>query len=75
MIRWHLTFLRQTGIEPVPEHADFFSILSQLSAMKLVTSEGSRADVLQKVRPVLTDAELEPVLREDPKLKLHVGRC
>ncbi|KAI5477041.1 origin recognition complex subunit 1 [Pseudohyphozyma bogoriensis] len=74
VMTWHLDFLRQTAIEPVPSHSDLFTIVSDLHGLRLLATESQRSDYFQRVRSLVENSDLFTVLRQDPALKLHVPR-
>ena len=74
VISWHLDFLRQTAINPVPSHDELFTSLSTLHSLKLVATESQRIDYFQKVRSLVEDSDLFAALSTEPVLARHVPR-
>ena len=74
VVAWHLDFLRQTAIDPIPSHDELFTTLSTLHSLKLIATESQRLDYFQKVRSLVEDSDLFLALKEEPLLKKHVPR-
>lgn len=71
---WHLDFLRQTGLTPVPSHEDLFTFLADLHGLRLVATESQRGDYFQRCRGLVEEGDLFGWLREDPVLKNHIPK-
>ena len=71
---WHLDFLRQTGLSPVPSHDDLFTFLADLHGLRLVATESQRGDYFQRCRGLVEEGDLFGWLREDPVLKTHIPK-
>ena len=67
VIRWHLDFCKQTALNPLPSHAQLFSILQSLADMKLISTEGAKLDYFQRVQANVRDDELDLVLRKEAR--------
>ncbi|SCV74696.1 BQ2448_7725 [Microbotryum intermedium] len=74
VIKWHLDFLRQTCITPVPSQSEVFAVVAELHALRLLVTESQRGDYFQRVRTLVSNNDLFEVLKEDDKLKNHVPR-
>jgi len=74
VLTWHLDFLRQTTIEPVPSHPELFAVAVELHGLRLVATESQRLDYFQRVRSMVGDSDLFEALRQEPALKLHIPR-
>ncbi|SGY83361.1 BQ5605_C009g05632 [Microbotryum silenes-dioicae] len=74
VIKWHLDFLRQTAITPVPSQSELFTIVAELHALRLLVTDSQRGDYFQRVRTLVSNNDLFEVLKEDDRLKNHVPR-
>lgn len=74
VMKWHLDFLRQTAITPIPTQSDLFAIVAQLHSLRLLGTESQRDDYYQRVRSLVDDTDLFAVLKEEKRLSHHVPR-
>ncbi|KAK4700787.1 origin recognition complex subunit 1, partial [Phenoliferia sp. Uapishka_3] len=75
VFKWHLDFLKQTCIEPVPSHEDLFSIVAELHSLRLVVTESQRGDYFQRISSLVENSDLFDALKaDDCELKRHVHK-
>ncbi|KAM0752896.1 origin recognition complex subunit 1 [Meredithblackwellia eburnea MCA 4105] len=74
VMQWCFDFLRQTGITPVPSHADFFDIVAKLYSLRLIATESQRYDYFQRLRSLVENDELLEVLKDDSVLKKYLPK-
>lgn len=72
VLAFHQQFCKSYSFFPSPSQEELGKVLLSLAAMRLVACEGSRMGYFQRVRPMLTDEDLEVILKADDRLGKYV---